>query len=377
MRLYLHWPFCVSRCAYCDFNSRVAAGGIRLAYRRALTSEMRAWSDYIGEATRSLQSIYLGGGTPSTMSGGEIAGLLSEVLEDFRLEAEAEITVEVNPGDWSLRDFMQARGGGVSRFSIGIQSLDDGMLKILGRRHDASEAMSCLGSALDSGAAVSVDLLCALPAGGSSGAAESLAEVLAFRPHHISVYALTVEEGTPLSRWVDRGEIILPAEEEAAGEYLALVEMLEPAGYGQYEIANFCLPGYESRHNMGYWLREDYLGMGAGAHSMTGKCRFSNTKSILDYMKQIGGGQPPIAAWEALDADDEAGEEIMLGLRTSGGVRSDLIKGHEDRVADLEATGLLERRPGGIRLTPRGMLVSNSIIIELMPASSLQARHPQ
>lgn len=369
MRLYLHWPFCASRCSYCDFNSRVAGEDLKVLYREALVAEISAWSQWIGEEKINLASIYIGGGTPSLMAGEEVASLLGRVLEHFRRECDAEVTVEVNPADWSARDFEQAREGGVNRFSIGVQSLDDDMLALLGRRHNAREAKDALRSALDSGAAVSTDLLCALPRVGRLSACDSLDDILTSGPHHVSIYGLTLEERTPLAKRAKWGEVLLPTEDEAADEYLALVAMLRQRGYEQYEISNFSRPGCESRHNLAYWSREEYLGMGAGAHSCLAGQRFSNTPSILRYIMEIEAGRSAIETCEALDEAEGEREEIMLGLRKVCGIREELLSGRQDSIADFEAMGLVERQPGRIRLTTRGMLVSNVIIADLLPST--------
>jgi putative oxygen-independent coproporphyrinogen III oxidase len=364
MRLYVHWPFCASRCAYCDFNSRVAGGELHRAYHDALMEEAGRWAAWFGEET--LDSIYVGGGTPSIMDGARLAELLNRLLEYFAIEPGAELTVEVNPSDWSSLDFMKVRAAGVNRFSIGVQSLDGRVLRLLGRRHDAREAENSMRCALASGAEVSADLLCALPSG-FAPVADSLAAILALEPHHVSLYGLTLEDAVPMARWAEEGRITMPCEEEAADEYLSLVDLLRRRGYRQYEISNFSRPGCESRHNQGYWSREEYLGLGAGAHSFLAERRFSNTRSVLAYIRTIEGGGLPLDGWQILDENERRREEIMLGLRTAHGAPEALCI--RDRLGEFESLGLLERRTGRIRLTPAGMIVSNLVITELMPDS--------
>ena len=350
MRLYLHWPFCRSRCAYCDFNSRVARPEVMEDYRAALRSELHAWSVLLAGG-RELLSLYIGGGTPSTLSGGGIAALVSEVADHFGLSVQAEITVEVNPATWTEGDFAAARAGGVNRFSIGVQSLDDETLRLLGRSHDSRAAGEAVRHALRSGArSVSVDLLYGLPDMDVDSLLRELEEVLDMRPHHLSLYPLTLAHDVPLARRARRGAVLLPAEDEVADEYLAACRRLEAAGYHHYEISNFCLPGHAGRHNLAYWRREEYLGVGAGAHSFMGGCRFGNETSVLAYIGKMGRG------------------EIMLGLRTSRGVSERMLDRHASLLPELEGSGLVARRGGRLMLTPRGMLVSNAVIAALLPA---------
>lgn len=368
MRLYAHWPFCLSRCSYCDFNSRVAGRPLMDEYRRALLAEADAWARVLAYRSGPLLSLYLGGGTPSTLSGEGVAELVAGLSRGFGLAPGAETTVEVNPATWCEADFAAARAGGVNRFSIGVQSLDEEALRLLGRIHGAGQARDAVRAALAAGAAVSVDLLYGLPETGKGGVEHTLFETLALRPHHVSLYALTLEESVPLARKAARGEVSLPDEDACAEEYLACVRILEESGYLQYEISNFCLPGFHSRHNQAYWRREEYLGLGAGAHSLVCGIRFRNQTSLLRYVRDICGGRPAVAAWETLTPGEEREEEIMLGLRTADGVAAALLEGKELFLAEMEEVGLLRRRAGRVALTARGMLVSNAVIGALLAA---------
>jgi len=369
VRLYAHWPFCLSRCAYCDFNSRVAARRHMEAYRLALYAELEAWACMLEENKRRLSSIYLGGGTPSTLSGAEISALLGKMTGRFMLHSDAEVTVEVNPANWSYEDFTAACAGGVNRMSIGVQSLHDPSLRLLGRAHDRDAAMEAVRHALRCGVrSVSTDLLYGLPGMDVASLERCLDEILETGPQHLSIYALTLSGRSPLSLAVSRGEVSLPCEDEVADQYMAAVEKLRTEGYEHYEISNFCLPGHHSRHNLAYWKREEYLGLGAGAHSLLGRCRFYNTDSILGYVNMLGKSQMAVDGWELLDAADEREEAIMLGLRTSRGVPENILDAGGDHLDDLEFRGLLARRLGRVSLTTRGMLVSNSLIAALLSA---------
>ncbi len=369
MRLYIHWPFCISRCAYCDFNSRVAEEHIMRSYGQALVSELEAWARIMSEEERDLDSVYLGGGTPSLLSGGEVAALLGEVASRFRMHGETEVTVEVNPATWTRDDFEGAIAGGVNRVSIGVQSLADRDLLLLGRAHDASAARRAAAYALDcDGVSVSLDIIYGVPGMSVASLVSCLHEVLLMGPQHLSLYALTLEERTPLYKAAASGDIDLPEEDEVAEQYLAAAGLLREHGYEHYEIANFCMPGHHSRHNLAYWKREQYLGIGAGAHSLRGRCRFRNTDSVLAYVRMLAGGQLAVAGCETLDADEELAEEIMLGLRTSSGVCDAILSVEDAYVEALAREGILIREDGRIRLTDAGMMVCNALILELLPA---------
>ncbi|NPV58991.1 MAG: radical SAM family heme chaperone HemW [Actinobacteria bacterium] len=367
VRLYLHWPFCRSRCAYCDFNTRVASVGYQEAYRTALLAEMGMWASMLGRAGKTIRSLYLGGGTPSCMSGDETAALLSTAAERFGLEDGAEVTVEVNPATWAEDDYARAVFGGANRFSVGVQSLHDGTLRVLSRPHGAEEAMEALRAALDSGArSVGADLLYGLPAGCEGTFLDSLEKLMGLGIHHLSVYALSPGAKTPLARMAARGEVALPEDEAVAEEYLAAVEILVRRGYEHYEISNFCRPGHRCRHNLAYWRREDYLGLGAGAHSKLGGLRFWNERSLLRYLRTIGEGRLPVSGWEVVTGEEAREEMVMLGMRTSRGVSERTVSHSSGRLRELARGGLLDISGGRVKLTPRGMLVSNLLIADLL-----------
>ena len=368
MRVYMHWPFCRSRCAYCDFNTRVAGEGMMKRYRASLTREIEAWSSWLLPQDREVDSIYIGGGTPSTISGEDLGALYREAADRFPVKPEAEITVEVNPASWGRDDFKAAASSGINRFSIGVQSLDDDQLRLLGRPHSAGDALRSVGYAGDAGdIVISVDLLYALPGKSGEVLMATLDRMLELHPHHISLYALTLEKRAPLARMQANGSITLPGEDEAAGQYLRALDKLESRGYIQYEISNFCLPGFRCSHNLAYWRREQYLGLGAGAHSFLANCRFHNVRSVLNYTQRMNQSISPIAGWEDLDESDGLFEEIMLGLRVCDGVPESLLSEKRESLDVLEMGGLLLRRGGRVILTSRGMLLSNMVLREFLP----------
>jgi oxygen-independent coproporphyrinogen-3 oxidase len=369
VRLYVHWPFCVSRCAYCDFNSRVAGGRHMRDYMRALLSELDAWARLLAGRQGRLASVYLGGGTPSTLSGEEVSALIGGIAARFDIDYGAEITVEVNPATWTAGDYATACKGGVNRVSIGVQSLHDPLLRMLGRAHDAAEAISAVRDAHRGGAtSVSADLLLGLPGMDVKTLLRSLRAILEEGPHHLSLYALTLSERSRLARSIRGGEYTLPDEDEVAEQYLTACEELGTAGFEHYEISNFCLPGHHSSHNMAYWQREEYLGVGAGAHSFLAGRRMHNTTSVLAYLRAAGHGRLALEGCECIDGEGAREEEIMLGLRTSRGVPDNIIGNDTRRLEELEDLGLLRHRDGSVSLTERGMLVSNLLITELLPA---------
>jgi len=338
-------------------------------YMHALLRELDTWACTMSGEDRRLDSIYMGGGTPSVLSGAEISALLDEVRSRFGVYDGTEVTVEVNPATWVRHDYAAARAGGVNRISVGVQSLSDGQLTLLGRAHDAEAARKALGHALDCGAAsVSADVLYGLPGMDKESLLGCLDEVLGMGVNHLSVYALTLAERTRLAHAVARREVALPSEDEVAEQFLAASGFLRVWGYEHYEISNYALPGHQSRHNLACWEREEYLGIGAGAHSFLGKCRFHNVDSIIAYIRTLAKGELPIAACETLSTEDELAEEIMLGLRTSGGIHLAGLETTDTCLDEMENDGLLVRNEGRARLTDRGMLVSNALIVRLMPA---------
>jgi oxygen-independent coproporphyrinogen-3 oxidase len=369
VRLYIHWPFCISRCTYCDFNTRVAGNRVVRDYYRAMLSEMDNRSLSLEHGSRMLKSVYLGGGTPSTMKGGEAASLLAEVAKRFAIPDDAEVTIEVNPATWSFSDFNAARYGGFNRFSIGVQSLDDGILHLLGRRHDSVQARFAVLNAARCGAAsVSVDLIYGIPGIDEKAIVRCLEEALELGPHHVSLYALTLSPGTALYRELFAAGIWPPDEDAVADQYITAVNSLRKAGFERYEISNFCREGHHSRHNLSYWTREEFMGVGAGAHSYLGKCRLSNIPSVLGYTRSISAEGMAIAECEPLTPHEEMEEEVMLGLRTSRGVPERLLVDRRDRLDELQKEGLLVRGKGRVSLTTRGMLLSNAVIASLLAA---------
>lgn len=374
MRLYLHLPFCVAKCPYCDFVSEEAEEEMRFAYLEALCEEVLLARFARAHEATTVQSIYCGGGTPSIYSPEELARLLAQIKELWPVSPGAEVTVEINPATWSPDRLEEAVEAGFNRLSIGVQSFDDDVLSTLGRPHSAEEARSLarLASRME-GASVSLDLIYGVPGQDARIFHDTLEEALDLRPQHLSAYALTLDPFTPMGRRAGRGEVALPREEEVAEMYEDACRTLAAAGFLHYEISNFALPDRECSHNLAYWRREDYLGLGAAAHSFRGPDeRFRNTSDIKEYIRRIKAAESPLEETEHLSPYEVWEEEVLLSLRTASGLEMDVLDRRGGRDDDarkawrvfMEA-GLAWRRGTRCGLTEKGMFVSNHIISSL------------
>ncbi|MHB8781252.1 MAG: radical SAM family heme chaperone HemW [Candidatus Geothermincolia bacterium] len=359
MMLYLHIPFCRSRCRYCDFCSWAGREDAIPEYLRALRREMRRWS----EAWRyRLGSIYLGGGTPSLIAPEQIGELISEARGCFLVADDAEVTVEVNPATWSGDDMKRVVASGVNRLSVGVQSLRDPLLRMMGRAHDAGEARRAIMRARSSGAgSVSADLIYGMPRQSLREFGEDLQALIDAGVHHVSAYALTLEHSTPLARDIEKGALPAPDEDEVAAMYGTACDALAAAGYEHYEISNFAMPGHASRHNAGYWDRRPYLGLGPGAHSFQAPLRWRGASDLDAYLGDVDHGYKV----ERLDAATSRFEELMLGLRTAAGAPADCAD--QDALERLTEDGWLLRTGDRVRLTDSGMLLSSDLIASLCP----------
>ena len=372
-RLYLHIPFCLRKCPYCAFVSKQAAPNDINIYVETLLQEMRlALRQYT--ASEPLKSIYLGGGTPSLLAPLQISQLLQQAESLFGIANNAEVTMEVNPGTVDagmLAGFHQA---GINRLSIGVQSFDADMLDLLGRIHSADQARQAFAAARAAGFNnIGIDLIHSLPGQDITMWQEELQQAINLAPEHLSIYGLTVEEDTPFaSRYHD--ENLLPDEDTSADMYEAADSILTAAGYEHYEIANYSLPGFRSQHNSGYWQRDGYLGLGAGAHSFIRSSqygiRFGNSADIDQYCKDISNGNLSHQEQHQLNRDDAMAEFMFLGLRMSDGVThedfkskfgSDLETVFGKELNKMHHQGLLTITDNRICLTLRGMLLSNRV----------------
>jgi len=315
--LYIHVPFCRSKCAYCDFYS-IADDSQVEGYLHALSREMALYRSF----APLFDTVYLGGGTPSCLSTRQLEELLVRVREDFPIAAGAEITAEVNPGDVDTVFRCGLRDAGVNRVSIGVQSFDNSILKTLGRRHNGREGREAVEAARAAGFDnIAIDLIYGVPGQSHELWRETLETALGFNPEHLSCYELTVEEGTPFHRRIERGEISLPGEEEAYRFFTSTSAFLEQRGYTHYEVSNFAREhALISRHNHKYWDHSPCLGLGPAAHSFSGNRRWWNHRSLELYLRDVNGGRTPVAGLEDLSAEELRLEAHYLGFRTKRGI---------------------------------------------------------
>lgn len=379
LELYVHIPFCKKKCAYCDFLSAPADEALRAAYVRRLAEEIKAYAPDFGDYRVS--SIFFGGGTPSILEGRQIARLMDEIFCDFQVADGAEISVECNPGTLTAKKAEIMARSGINRISFGLQSADNKELKMLGRIHTFEQFLESFDEARKAGFCnINVDLMSALPGQSVRGWEQTLKQVTALRPEHISAYSLMIEEGTPFYEQYhldellrDRGEhpALLPTEEEERQMYELTEDFLRKKGYQRYEISNYARKGFECQHNIGYWTLVDYLGLGLGASSLTGNVRFQNTSILEDYLER------PFQHLEIqkLDKNARMEEFMFLGLRLTRGISrmrfEELfgmpIESVYGNVLDrLKAQELIEANEGRIYLTSRGMDVSNIVLAEFL-----------
>lgn len=373
MLLYVHVPFCRSKCRYCAFYSEVMDMGALEVYTGALVKEMRLWSKRLSKPRVS--TVYFGGGTPSLLPGWALSRIMPELTKCFVLEKTTEFTFEANPDSAVDEGYLgRLRDYGVNRLSIGVQSLSDANLAALGRPHEAGAALHAFALARRAKFAnINLDFLWGLPGQRVSKWLEELKTAVKLRPEHLSCYGLTVEPDTPLEADVESGATELPEENEQGRMFILGAEYLEAEGYLQYEISNFARMGFQSRHNLGYWEGRDYLGLGPSAVSTLSGARHENPRNIKEYAKQAAAGTIGSGA-AALTPEERARELVMLSLRTSRGLGLaeyrkrtglDFLKENAALIQGLRQNELIRISRGRLRLTKNGMLVSNVILARL------------
>jgi oxygen-independent coproporphyrinogen-3 oxidase len=375
LSLYVHIPFCVSKCPYCGFYSTRYAPDLADRYLKALEHECSHRANEL--ATGTVDTVYIGGGTPTVLSTEQLAALFGVLNSRVKLERETELTVEVNPGTASPAKFKALREMGCTRLSIGVQSLCDGVLSTLGRIHTAEQSRNAMKLAREEGFRnVGIDLMYAVPGQTDKDWNETLAEMLRYGPEHVSLYSLSVEEGTRYARDLREGKLMLPDDERAVRMYGEACSRLEHAGYEQYELSNFARPGFSCRHNLNYWDRGEYLGLGAGAWSFLSQQRRQNIADVGEYLRLLAEGLPVTSFEEILDHRQAESEHLFLALRTSKGVdlarfkerfgkvRFDALMG---AVEANRAKGLFEMKERSIRLTGRGKMLANEAMTCLLP----------
>lgn len=387
LSLYLHIPFCQTKCHYCDFNSYAGLLSWREPYVQGLLHEMAfagrlaQESGWAGAPTGQpwpCRTLFFGGGTPSLLSAEQIKRILEGARQAFVVQDDAEVTLEANPGTLDqakLEGFLEA---GINRLSMGAQSFDAALLRWMGRIHSPEEIEGGVLMARRAGFTnINLDFIFGLPGQTLDQWEETLERALALGPDHLSLYALMVEEGTPLFRWVAEGRVQVADEDVSAEMYLLAEQRLAQAGYEQYEISNWARPGKMCQHNLTYWHNLPYLGIGAGAHSCFGGRRFSNVLAVRAYLEQVKQRAGCAEAQsERISPDLEMAETAMLELRLNEGVWLPLFERRYGvafdavfgaRLAPLEAAGLLERAAEWLRLSERGRLLGNEVFERLLP----------
>ena len=369
VEIYIHIPFCIRKCDYCDFLSGPSGPKEQADYVQALLREIQAVEE--GEG-RSVSSIFIGGGTPSVLDERLLGDILKEIRNKFKMEEDAEITIEVNPGTANIGKLQAYREMGINRLSIGLQSPQDRELKILGRIHNYEQFLETYQEARTVGFDnINIDLMSAIPDQTYEGWVKNLRTAAELEPEHISAYSLIVEEGTPFAA----RKLNLPDEDTEYNMYEATAQILKEYGFEQYEISNYARKGRECRHNVGYWTRQDYLGFGLGASSLYGKERFANTTDMKKYLENSRNPEKIREKEPSLTRENEMAEFMFLGLRMTKGIsKADFQKCfgctiesvYGEVLEKYESMGLLLEQDGRIFLSREGIHVSNSIMAEFL-----------
>jgi oxygen-independent coproporphyrinogen-3 oxidase len=376
--LYLHIPFCRSRCSYCDFYFVVdTKSGTRERFVAALRREILA-------ARRPFplpaDTVYLGGGTPSLLEPEEVEGILGACREAFVLERNAETTLEANPEDLSPARAQGFREAGVTRLSLGAQSFREDALRLMMRPHNAGQIETAFLAARRAGFdSINIDLICGLPAETATSWKQALRRTLSLKPDHLSLYVLELHERTYLAKEIARGAVLPPTDEATASMYEAAAAALEAESFEHYEISNFALPGHASRHNLKYWSDGPYLGFGPSAHSYAEGKRWANAAHLRKYLDAVEHGRSPALPPESLSRERLAAERIILGMRKRSGHAlspgdSSYLEGLAHEMERFLALGLVERKNGLVRLTQKGLLVSNEVFAALLDEEAPSAR---
>ena len=393
---YLHVPFCTKRCGYCSFNTAPESPGAVARFLPALLGEMDLVARAPWAGAVDLRSVFLGGGTPSLLPAEAMTEILERLRARFGIEAGAEITVECNPESVSVERLSGYRRAGVTRISLGVQSLDDRILPVLDRLHTAAQAREAFDAARAAGFEdVSVDLMYGLPALDLATWEETVKGALGWGPDHLSAYALTLDEGslwhsgavrTPAGRAAGRRgagappseaseiPIVLPPEDTVTAQYTRLTELAAEAGFEHYEVSNYARPGHRSTHNQIYWRAEEYLGLGPGACGFLGDVRYGNVKPVERYGAMVTAGEPPVGTHETLTPRQRLAERLILGLRLGDGVPAAWLDERaalgpprlQSALAAWRERGLVVEREGRVCLTEAGFLLSDALFIELL-----------
>ncbi|GAH20961.1 unnamed protein product, partial [marine sediment metagenome] len=373
--LYLHFPFCISKCPYCDFNSYQLKEDNQISsYISALYQEITAYSQKLKK--NNIKTIYLGGGTPTILSGVQIYNILEFCKDKFTIDKDAEITIEANPGTLDDEKIKLLTESGINRLSLGAQSFNDLLLKKLGRIHNTQDIIDSYYLAREKGFNnINIDIMFALPDQTTEDLQVTLKKAISLKPDHLSLYNLTIKPGTEYYKKYKRGKLKLPAEDEEFDMYNWAINFLKENNFEHYEIANFARPYKRSMHNLIYWQNKPYLGIGAGAYSFIKGYRYMNYENPARYIKEIMSGKLPVDNGEKLSLRKRMIETIILGLRTKDGVGykkfktrfavnlNDIFSKQVDKLVNL---GLLEKGDCKIKLTNKGIFLANTVFREFV-----------
>jgi oxygen-independent coproporphyrinogen-3 oxidase len=363
--LYIHFPFCSRKCRYCDFCSVVFDPSILSPFCDALEQEIRM-AGASRPHSEKWTSVYLGGGTPSLLPPERLLKILDLLDGIFGIAAEAEITAEANPESTTSALLKAWRSLGINRISLGVQSLEEEELAVLGRLHTAKQAETAMNRIGETGfRSWNADLMVGLPDQTLHRWDRTLLRTVSFGPSHMSVYGLTLHQGTPLAEDIKMGRLHIPDEDASAGLWLFADSFLADQGFEHYEISNWARPGRRCRHNEAYWSREPYLGFGPSAHSFFDHCRQWNVSSIPDYIGHLAAGKMPVEGQEILDPEAERLEAIDLNLRRQEGIPESWVRTKHAYILEMARTGFLIRQKGRLHLTSRGMLLADEISKDL------------
>ena len=366
--IYIHIPFCLSKCPYCDFYSVDKDNDLINDFISALLTEIQIqantkWKD------RVYNTIYFGGGTPPLIGEANIESIIKALRGNFNISPRSEIALEVNPETSSPEFMSNIKAAGVNRVSIGVQSFNDDVLKTLGRVHNSERSKKAIDEAFGAGyERVGVDLIFGVPGQTIDSWKNTLWETVNKNPVHVSAYGLTIEKGTPFEKRIGKGELKLPDDDTQAEMYLAMHQVLSDSGFKRYEVSNYAKFGYESQHNVKYWRDDKFLGLGPSAHSYDGMRRLSNYRNLEKYLNAIRKGKAPVNFKEKLTDEQRAEERLLLGLRLAEGVDYNLVKDivNEQIKNELDTDGFIEKKLNRLRLTDKGFLVADEVIVKLL-----------
>jgi oxygen-independent coproporphyrinogen III oxidase len=372
--IYIHVPFCSGRCSYCGFVTNRHDPALEERYIQAVLKEIDLWSgpdSLIGTLNSEVDTIYLGGGTPSILKPENVATLIHRCKEKFRTTPDPEVTIEVNPATVDLNGLKYFREAGVNRLSLGIQSFDDNELAAMGRQHSSSDGLTVFRNARAADFEnISIDLIAGFPGQSLASIQRGLSTALELQPEHLSIYLLEVKEGTDLEARIRKGRIQAPDDDLMATLYEYICETLAPAGYEHYEISNFARQGRVSRHNLKYWNDDIYVAMGPGAHGMTGRNRYVNVENLDNYTRFLHENKTPFSSLTQLTAEIRFKDALIMGTRLVEGIDLRLLGERykvdaesfvKATIGDLSDSGLFEIDGNRLILSPRGRLLSNIV----------------